>query len=189
MASSTTKPTESVSASSVMLLIENPNAYIAPQVPTSETGTASEGMRVADAERRNRKITSTTSATAISSVSCTSTTEARIEIERSLSTSMLMAAGTWVRKAGNRSLTESTTATVLASGWRWMASTIGAPVVEPARDLVVLDAVDDAGDFLELDRRAVAVGHHDLAVFLGLGHRPGRGQREVLARPDQRSHR
>ena len=33
MASSTTKPTDSVSASSVMLLIEKPNAYIAAQVP------------------------------------------------------------------------------------------------------------------------------------------------------------
>ena len=58
-----------------MLLIEKPNAYIAPQVATSDTGTASAGMRVAEAERRNRKITSTTSATAISSVSCTSITE------------------------------------------------------------------------------------------------------------------
>ncbi len=43
MASSTTKPTDSVSASSVMLLIEKPNAYIAAQVPTSEIGTASAG--------------------------------------------------------------------------------------------------------------------------------------------------
>ena len=57
MASSTTKPTDSVSASSVMLLIEKPNAYIAAQVPMSEIGTASAGMRVAETERRNRKIT------------------------------------------------------------------------------------------------------------------------------------
>ena len=33
MASSTTKPTDSVSASSVMLSIEKPSRYIAPQVP------------------------------------------------------------------------------------------------------------------------------------------------------------
>ena len=118
MASSTTKPTDSVNASSVMLLIEKPNAYIAPQVAMSDTGTASDGIRVAEAERRNRKITSTTSATAMPSVSCTSTTAARIEIERSLRTSMAIAAGTWARNAGRRSLTESTTATVLASGWR-----------------------------------------------------------------------
>ena len=66
MASSTTKPTDSVSASSVMLLIEKPNAYIAAQVPISEIGTASAGMMVAEAERRNRKITRMTSAMAIS---------------------------------------------------------------------------------------------------------------------------
>ena len=123
MASSTTKPTERVSAKSVMLLMENPNAYIAAQVPISDTGTASEGMMVADAERRNRKMTITTSAAAIPSVRCTSLTEFRMETERSLSTSMLIEAGTWARNAGSRSRIESTTETVLASGWRWIAST------------------------------------------------------------------
>src|ERR1041385_7100661 len=93
IASSTTKPTESVNASSVMLLIEKLNAYIAPQVAISEIGTASAGMIVAETERRNRKMTMMTSAMAITSVSCTSITDARIEIERSLSTSILIAAG------------------------------------------------------------------------------------------------
>ena len=89
MASSTTKPTDSVSASSVMLLIEKPKAYIAAQVPISEIGTASAGMMVAETVRRNRKITRMTSAMAIASVSCTSATASRIEIERSNSGSML----------------------------------------------------------------------------------------------------
>ncbi len=97
IASSTTKPTDNVSASSVMLLIENPNAYMAAQVPISDTGTASEGMIVAEAERKNRKITSTTSAIAMPSVNWTSSTDCRIEIERSLSTSMRIEAGTWAR--------------------------------------------------------------------------------------------
>src|SRR6266540_7150991 len=61
MASSTTKPTDSVNASNVMLLMENPNAYIAAQVPTRDIGTASAGMMVAEAERRNRKMTRMTS--------------------------------------------------------------------------------------------------------------------------------
>src|SRR5207302_4905531 len=65
MASSTTKPTDSVSASSVMLLIEKLNAYIAPQVAISEIGTASAGMSVAETERRNRKMTMMTSAIAM----------------------------------------------------------------------------------------------------------------------------
>ena len=55
-----------------MLLIENPNAYIAAQVPMIDTGTASAGIRVAETFRRNRKITMMTSTTAMSSVSCTS---------------------------------------------------------------------------------------------------------------------
>ena len=124
IASSTTKPTDSVKASSVMLLIENPKTYIAAQVPTSETGTASAGMRVADTVRRNKKITMTTRQIAMASVSCTSPTESRIEIERSLSTSIRIDGGTIARYCGSRSRTMSTTATVLASGWRWIASTI-----------------------------------------------------------------
>src|SRR5262245_58909861 len=98
--------------------MENPNTYIAAQVPISETGTASAGIMVAENVRRNRKITRTTRQMAIASVSCTSTTESRIEIERSLSTSMLIEGGTNARYCGSRLRIESTTATVLASGWR-----------------------------------------------------------------------
>src|SRR5690242_6604659 len=89
IASSTTKPTDKVSASSVMLLMEKPKAYIAAQVAMREIGTASAGMIVAASLRRNRKMTSTTSAIAIARVTCTSCTESRTEIERSLSTSIL----------------------------------------------------------------------------------------------------
>src|SRR5262244_632256 len=88
IASSTTNPTDSVSASSVMLLIENPNTYMATHVPISDTGTASAGMTVAETDRRNRKITRITRTTAMKSVSCTFITEARIETERSISTCM-----------------------------------------------------------------------------------------------------
>src|ERR671934_1713445 len=124
MASSTTNPTESVSASSVMLLMEKPNTYIAAQVPISDTGTASEGMMVAENERKNRKITRMTRTTAMRSVSCTFSTEARIETERSIRTSMRIDGGMEARYCGKCERTESTTATVLASGWRWIASTM-----------------------------------------------------------------
>ncbi len=123
IASSTTKPTDSVSASSVMLLIEKLKAYITAQVAIIEIGTASAGMIVADTVRRNRKITRMTRPIAISRVSCTSATDSRIEIERSFNTCMLIEAGICERYCGMRSFTESTTATVLASGWRWIAST------------------------------------------------------------------
>ena len=124
MASSTTKPTDSVSASSVILLMEKPKAYIAAQVPISETGTASAGITVADTLRRNRKITMITSEIAIASVSCTSQTAARIEIERSNSGCIWIAGGICARICGSLARTMSTTSTVLASGWRWIASTI-----------------------------------------------------------------
>src|SRR5262249_31986235 len=65
----------------------------------------------------------------------------------------------------------------------------GALVVEPARDLVVLDAVDDARDLVEVDRRAVAIGNDDLAVLLRLGHRARRRQRHALLRAVERSDR
>ena len=107
-----------------MLLMEKLNAYITAQVPISDTGTANAGIMVAGIERRNRKITIMTRPIAISSVICTSSTAARIDIERSFKTSILMAAGICVRYEGSRARIESTTATVLASGWRWMASTM-----------------------------------------------------------------
>ena len=78
MASSTTKPVAMVSAISVRLLIEKPARYITPKVPTSDSGTAMEGIRVALARRKNRNVTMTTRAMAISSSCCTSRTDARM---------------------------------------------------------------------------------------------------------------
>src|SRR5215469_8925111 len=94
MASSTTKPTDRVSANKVMLLMEKLSAYMTAQVPIRETGTASDGIMVADAERRNRKITRITRVTAIERVIWTSFTESRIDTDRSASISRLIAAGT-----------------------------------------------------------------------------------------------
>ena len=72
MASSTTKPVEMVSAISVRLLMEKPARYITPKVPTSDSGTATLGISVAEALRRNTKITATTRPTARISSNCTS---------------------------------------------------------------------------------------------------------------------
>ncbi len=116
MASSTTKPTDSVKASNVILLMEKPKAYIAAQVPISEMGTASAGMMVAETFRRNRKITMMTRQMAIASVSCTLATAARMESDRSNSGAICIEGGTCARNCGNFSRTISTTATVLASG-------------------------------------------------------------------------
>ena len=84
IASSTTKPVAIVSAISVKLLIEKPQRYITPNVPTSDTGTATLGISVARTSRRNRKTTRITSTTAIVSARPTSRSDARIVAVRSI---------------------------------------------------------------------------------------------------------
>jgi hypothetical protein len=83
IASSTTKPTQSVSAISEMLSRLKPKAYISAKVPTIDIGSARLGMTVAVTLRRKAKMTPTTRASASSSVNCTSRTESRIGCERS----------------------------------------------------------------------------------------------------------
>ena len=85
MASSTTKPVAMVRAIRVRLLMEKPARYMTPNVPTSDSGTATLGMIVAGTLRRNRKITMTTRATDSNSSNCTSCTEARMVVVRSVS--------------------------------------------------------------------------------------------------------
>ena len=83
MASSTTKPTESVSAISERLSRLYLSWCIAANVPTTESGSARLGMMVAGRFRRNRKMTRITSTSVSSSVNCTSLTELRMDSERS----------------------------------------------------------------------------------------------------------
>ena len=71
MASSTTIPIASTSPNNDSALIEKPNISIRPNVPMMDTGTASNGMIDARHVCRNRITTSTTSATASSSVCVT----------------------------------------------------------------------------------------------------------------------
>ena len=84
MASSTTNPVEMVSAISDRLSRLYPSRYITPKVPTRESGTATLGIAVAARLRKNRKITRTTSATVSISSNCTSATDARIVVVRSV---------------------------------------------------------------------------------------------------------
>ena len=83
MASSTTKPTDRVRAIRVMLLTENPRAYMAAKVPMIDSGSARLGMTVAERLRRNRKITRMTRAMVSSRVNFTSVTDSRIVSVRS----------------------------------------------------------------------------------------------------------
>ncbi len=80
IASSTTRPIASTIASSVSVLIVNPNTYISANEPTSDTGIVTSGISVARRLRRKKKITSTTSTTASAIVVNTES------IERSMNT-------------------------------------------------------------------------------------------------------
>src|SRR5277367_160323 len=72
IASSTTRPMASTNANSVRVLSENPSATNALKAPMSETGTATMGISVARQLSRKTNTTSSTSTTAISSVTTTS---------------------------------------------------------------------------------------------------------------------
>ena len=120
MASSTTKPVAMVSAIRDRLFRLKPARYITPKVPTSDSGTDRLGMIVAGMLRRNRKITSTTRATASASSICTSATEARMVVVRSVSTATSTDDGRAADSCGSSSFTRSTTSITLAPGWRWM---------------------------------------------------------------------
>src|SRR5438105_3762117 len=104
MQSSTTKPIEMTSAISETLLRLKPATYIAANEPSNAIGMAIEGMTVAQKLRRNSMITSTTSATAITSVNSTSCTDARIVEVRSRMTSTVMAGGILAVRRGNCAL-------------------------------------------------------------------------------------
>ena len=109
-----------MSAISERLLRLNPIRYITPKVPTRDRGTATLGMMVAPRLRKKRKITSTTSATASISSNCTSRTEARIVVVRSVRTETLTEGGKELWSWGKSLLIRSTTSMTLAPGCRWM---------------------------------------------------------------------
>lgn len=96
--------------------MEKPAIYITPKVPTSDSGTATLGMSVALALRKNRKITITTSAMDSSNSNCVSSTDARIVVVRSEITCTSTEAGKDACSLGNSALTLSTVWITLAPG-------------------------------------------------------------------------
>ena len=109
MASSTTKPVAIVSAISDRLSRLKPNRYMAPKVPTSDSGTERLGMIVPGSVRRKTKMTRTTRTTARMSSNSTSATEARIVTVRLLSTVTSIADGNPAVICGNKAWMRSTT--------------------------------------------------------------------------------
>ena len=101
MASSTTKPTHTASAISDRLSMEKPASHMAAKVPASASGTVTPAASVAAVRRRNSATTSITSTMEASSVSCMSSTLARIVPVRSASTEMLDAGRHPLRISGS----------------------------------------------------------------------------------------
>src|SRR5262249_36491384 len=130
IASSMTKPVAMVSAINERLLRLKPSRYMAPNVPTSETGTATAGMRVARTLRRNTNTTNVTSTTDMTSVRSTSCSEARIVVLRSSTTSTLIEAGTEARSCGRSARTLSTVSMMLAPGCRQITTTMAGSLLD-----------------------------------------------------------
>ena len=119
MASSTTKPTESVSAISEMLFKLKPHNCMAAKVPNIDnrqrqrrdqrrrTLAQEQEDHQHDQHRGQRQRRAARRAT-----------DARIDCDRSIRTSILTDGGIAARSTGNIALMLSTTATVLAPGWR-----------------------------------------------------------------------
>src|SRR6202040_3863394 len=93
IASSTTKPTEMVSAISEMLSRLKPATYMTEKVASSDSGTARLGITVAHIVRRKMKMTMTTRRMVSIIVNCTSCTAARTTSERSDTRSTLTEGG------------------------------------------------------------------------------------------------
>src|ERR1700722_9659485 len=115
MASSTTKPTEIVSAMREILSRLNLRRYIMANVPAKASGTVTQAMNVVDTRRRKTKQTMTTSPTLMSRDVCTSATEARMVTVRSLWISKWIAGGNHRSNCGSIAFIRSTVSMTLAS--------------------------------------------------------------------------
>src|SRR5437588_224430 len=116
MASSTTNPTESVSAISDKLFKLYPNRYITANVPMIDKGTTAPGIMVAETLRKNKKITMITRQMVSNRVKRTSLMDWRMESERSNATNRFTVGGISLRKTGSSFRMLSTTSTVLVPG-------------------------------------------------------------------------
>ena len=144
-----------------------PARYMTPKVPTSDSGTATLGMRVPETVRRKTKITITTSAIDSISSNCTSCTEARMVTVRSVSSCVSTDPGSAAVSAGSSCLHAVHHLDHVGARLALHVHDDGGRVVHPRGEVRVLGAVDDVGDVREVDRRAVAVGDDDRAVLGG----------------------
>ncbi len=124
IASSTTKPVETVSAIRERLSSEYPQRYITPNVAINETGAATAGMAVALPLRKKRNVTRITSPMARSRLFSTSRSEARIVSDLSMRKLSSALPGSQEASWGIMALTLSTVSIIFAPGARKIISKI-----------------------------------------------------------------
>ena len=173
IASSTTKPTDTTSAISDRLLIENPATHISAQVPASASGTVTPAAMVAAVRRRNTNTTIITSAMAIASVSCRSNTLARMVWVRSDRISMSTPAGIQRLISGSISRTRSTVSITLASADLVSTRRIeGWPLYQPNERLLrtpgSIEAIADSRTTVPLVARITSGSYCDAARIWSL---------------------
>ena len=169
MASSTTKPTAMVSAISDRLSRLKCIRYIAANEPASAKGTVTLGMSVAQKLRRNRRITITTRQMV--------STKRELDVgHRGADRHGAVENGFDLDRRRNARGELRQLRLDLVDG----VDDVGAGLLEHGEDdavAVVLIAGDGAVDLIghrladvaHPDRRAVAVGQHDVVVFVGVG--------------------
>ena len=125
-----------------------------------DIGNASDGMMVAERFRRKMKITMMTSAIVSISVNFTSSTDARMETERSYEVSIRTGGRDVIFQSGQQFLDAVDDRDRIRSRLLLDRQNDGANAVKPACGLVVLHAVHHSAEFVQANRGAIAVSHH-----------------------------
>ena len=165
-----------------------PARYMTPNVPTSDSGTATLGMIVAahvaqEQEDHHHHQRDREQQLELHVVHRGADRDGAVGEERRRRPPPAATPAA----AAAAAFTRSTTSITLAPGWRWMLTMIAGRVVRPRREVRVLGAVDDVGDVGQADRRAVLVGddrasrYSSAELQLVVGVDGGRARRAVEA--------
>ena len=166
MASSTTNPTQMVTAIRERLSMLKWQRYMKAKVPASASGTVMLAMNVGQNRRRNRKMTITTRAMLSRRENCTSCTEARMVVVRSLSLDQFDRRRDPLLELGQDGADAVHGLNHVGIRLLEDDDQHGAVGAGPARHARVFSAVDGPAESVELDRRIAALGQDQVLVSL-----------------------
>ena len=201
MASSTTRPTASTTASSVNRFSVKPKTCIKNTAPMSETGIATSGTNTVRSDPRNRKMTTMTMSTVSVSVRTTSWMASLMYSVESKATTACIPVGSSALTMSISLRTRAMTSTRVGVGQDPHPHEDGAVAGEADVLVVRVGAEDDVGDVLQADERVADAADDELLEFaqrleIGGGRQvdlnqlpfglPHRG--EVVVRGQRRAH-